>query len=458
MTRRNTQLAFRGKRVLVMGLGLHGGGLAAVQFFLKRGARVTITDTRSSRLLAPTLRKLELFVKKGGFASPRLRLGGHAKSDFRETDVVLKNPGVRPDSPFLILAKKSGAHVISDVTLFFDECPAPIIGVTGTRGKSTTVSLIASFLKKGMPRRRIWLGGNIRTSVLEFLERVDKDDLVVLELSSFQLMDLERARKSPAIAVLTNILNDHLNWHKSRTEYIRAKTVLFRFQGESDHVFIPQSDAFLRGLTKQATSHVHRVALPKQYVRGVENHIGAHYASSVGLAVAVAKHFKVSEGAIRGVLSTFRGLPSRQEEVRIFKGIHFINDTTATIPDAAIAALTRFYSVSRTRGGGVVLILGGSDKKLDFGPLMEIARRFAKAMIFLPGSATVEMKRILSRTHKRVPNIYDAHSMREAVRRSRKIATQGDTVLLSPGAASFGLFLNEFDRGDQFTTIVKRLS
>ncbi len=455
--------SFSGKRVLVMGLGLHGGGREAVKYLLKNGARVLVTDTRTKKELRPSIAVLGAFVRKGDYPRIRYVLGRHREKDFASVDFVLKNAGVRPDSPYLEKARKRGTRVISDITMFFDVCPAPIIGVTGTRGKSTTAYLISEFLRAGMPKKRVWLGGNIRRSVLEFLSRLRSDDIVVLELSSFQLMDLEEAKKSPQVAVMTNIMNDHLNWHRSRREYIRAKSVLFRYQSSKDHLFVNSRDPILRRAATSVRSRTHFVKIPKAYERLVEEKLGAHYAASVGLAIAVARHFRVRDRIIKSVLRNFTGLPARQEEIRVWKGIHFVNDTTATIPDAAVAALRRFSTISRKRGGGVVLIAGGSDKKLDFRAFMKDADSFAKVIIFLPGDATRRMKREFARVWSHGPAradgpyTLDARSMNEAVRFAVRAAAQGDTVLLSPGAASFGLFVNEFDRGDQFTREVKRL-
>ena len=454
---RTGALSFSGKRVLVMGLGLHGGGREAVKYLLKNGARVLVTDRRSKKELRPSIATLEAFVRKGVYPRIRYTLGRHREKDFSSVDFVLKNAGVRPDSPYLEKARKRKVPVASDITMFFDACPAPIIGVTGTRGKSTTAYLISEFLSKGLPKKRVWLGGNIRRSVLEFLLRTSRNDVVVLELSSFQLMDLEEAKKSPEVAVMTNIMNDHLNWHRSRREYIRAKSVLFRYQSSKDHLFVNSRDSVLRRAVASARSRTHFVGIPKAYQRHVGEKLGTHFAASVGLAIAVARHFRVRERTIRSVLRNFIGLPARQEELRVWKGIHFVNDTTATIPDAAIAALKRFSVISKKRGGGVVLIAGGSDKKLDFRAFMKSADHSAKTIIFLPGDATLRMKKDLLRARSHGPHTQDARSMREAVRFSVRAAARGDTILLSPGAASFGLFVNEFDRGDQFTREVKRL-
>ncbi len=449
--------AYEGKQALVMGLGLHGGGLEAVKFFLRAGARVTVTDMRTRRELAPSVRAAKRFAKAGGYPPVRFVLGTHRAADFKKADIVLRNAGVRPDSRFLAIARKSGAEVVSDILIFFRACPAPIIGVTGTRGKSTAAYCISEFLKTEFPKRRVWLAGNIRTSVFDILSRVRPNDCVILELSSFQLMDLFELKKSPHIAVVTNILNDHLNWHKSKREYIRAKSFIFRFQKPDDHVFIPAGDSILRRAVRGARSHIHRVSVSTKDRSAISRGIGEHYVSSAGLALAVARHRGVSRRSIKKVLGRFRGLPFRQEEIRVWKGIYFVDDTTATIPDATVAALRRFVPLSRARNGGVILIAGGSDKKLDFREFAAVLARLAKAVIFLPGSATKKMKEECRRYPEIKGIAYDAPSMRRAVGIAAAHARRGDTILLSPGAASFGLFLNEFDRGEQFNREVRRI-
>lgn len=459
---------FKDKKVLVMGLGLHGGGVGAVKFLTKCGAKVIVTDLRSKKVLAPSLQKLH------GLKNIKYVLGRHRTEDIIWADFILKNPGVRPDSPYIKAAKKHKIPVTSDIEIFFKECKAPIIAVTGTRGKSTTAYLIWKFLKAGFARvppaepmatlgrsraearrRRVWLAGNIRKSVLEFLPQVKEKDLVVLELSSFQLEDLAQIRKSPRIAVLTNILLDHLNWHKSLREYIKAKSYIFRFQKSRDYFFYNPDDRRVKQLARTAPSHALPVRLPQELRPIVDQRLGEHYRSSVGLAVAVARHLGISKQVIRKALLSFRGLPSRQEEVANIRGVRFINDTTATTPDAAIAALKRFRP--KAAGHKIILIAGGQDKKLKFKELAAEIKKSADKLILLPGTATAKLRHELRIMNYESGNIYSAPSMVQAVKTARGNAKKGDYIILSPGAASFGLFLNEFDRGDQFVKEVKKL-
>ncbi|MBI3631161.1 MAG: UDP-N-acetylmuramoyl-L-alanine--D-glutamate ligase [Candidatus Sungbacteria bacterium] len=444
---KNSTSAFAGKRVLVMGLGLHGGGLGSVRFLSGQGARITVTDLRSEKELAPSLAPLKR-IKNITYV-----LGRHRESDFVAADIIIKNPGVRSDSSYLRLARRRGIPVTTDVAIFFRSCPGTIIGVSGTRGKSTTATLISLFLKTR--HQRVFLAGNIRTSVLDILPRVRKGDLVVLELSSFQLTDLAREHTSPPVAVLTNILRDHLNWHVNMQEYQKAKAAIFRFQKPGDYAFINGSDRRLHALARGAPSRVVFPRLDMRLKPIVDEKLGEHYESSVALAAAVARHFGLTAASVARVLRSFPGLPERQEEIAVKKGIHFIDDTTATTPDAAVVAIKRFRAKAGTNA--LILIAGGSDKNLDFREMIRAIQRSADVIIFLPGSATRKMRSLLHEDRIKPPKTKSARSMNEAVRIAWRRAKRGDHIVLSPGAASFGLFLNEFDRGAQFKKAVRAL-
>ena len=475
---------FKNKRVLVMGLGLHGGGTGAAAFFARAGARVTVTDLKSHRELTLSIRALSRF--RGII----YHLGAHYPEDFRNADYVIKNPGVRDDSRFLKIAQAAGAAVLSDTEVFFRACPAPIIGITGTKGKSTTTWLIGAFLKGGEKiksikkiKKRIWVGGNIRTSMLEFLPRVRREDTVVLELSSFQLDALHSSRMSPRgrasgfsprIAVITNIFPDHLNRYPSMRVYAASKASIFRFQKRSDFLFVPRGDALLRRLARRAPGRVVFVDAERMLraFRGVIHpSVPLFHLPNIALAVAVAKHSGVGDNAIRVVLRRFHGVPGRMELVRTVRGVRYINDTTATNPTAALAAVR---AVKRGLGKRRLIVLaGGFDKGLPVGEFSRALAHDAAAVIFLPGKASRKMKsqipnpppalkfRRAGKSRKTAkskgPTMFHATTMAEAVRIASRRARPGDVVLLSPGAASFGLFQHEFDRGDQFARAVKAL-
>ncbi len=428
---------YSGKRVLVMGLGLHGGGVETVRFLIKRGAQVTVTDLRSEKNLQSSLKKLRSFKKI------RYCLGQHKKSDILASDLIVKNPGVPPTSPYIAYARAHKIPITTDMGIFFRDSRATIIGVTGTRGKSTTAFLIWKFLST--IRKNVFLGGNIRKSVLEFLPEVKTNDLVVLELSSFQLQDLAGDKKSPHIAVVTNIYRDHLNWHASMQEYIKAKKVIIQFQNSHDYVFANPEDSVVQKMVQKSKAHVVFPTLPSEFESVVDENLGEHYRSSIALAVAVASHFKVSLGKVRKILKEFNGLEGRQQLVGSIKNIHFVNDTTATIPDATVAAILRFSKKIGT--AKLILIGGGQDKNLVFTELIKAITCYVALVVLLPGTATEEIKKGLQGSRV---SILEVSSMHEAVFQAYHHAKERDWIILSPGATSFGLFLNEFDRGDYF--------
>ena len=209
---------FKNKKIVVMGLGLHGGGVGVARFFAKQGARVLVTDLRKKAELKESLEKLKDWPIK-------YVLGKHRSEDFKNQDLIIKNPAVPNQSKYCQIAQRNGIPIETDIGLFFELCPAPIIGVTGTKGKSTTASLIAQILKsaKGGKRPKVVLAGNIRTSVLDQLPRIKKNSRVVLELSSWQLEGLAKHKKSPHLAVMTNFKPDHLNRYQNLKEYFQAK-------------------------------------------------------------------------------------------------------------------------------------------------------------------------------------------------------------------------------------------
>lgn len=433
------QLNLKDKKVLVMGLGLQGGGIATVRFLVRHEAKVTVTDLKPARVLAPALAQLK------DLKGVQYCLGRHDEKDIQSADIIVKNPDLPAHSPWLRLAKKYRVPVITDLGIFLRANPATLIGVTGTRGKSTTSFLLWKFLKTKY--RRVHLGGNIpQKSVLDLLGRVKKGDIVVLELSSFQLRDAAYEKISPHIALFTNILRDHLNKHKNMREYIGAKSFIFKFQKRDDLLFANGDDAVVRAAAKNAPGRVVYPKLSPKLALIVAERLGDHFVSSVGLAVAAARHLRIPEKNIERVLTNFHGLPERQEVIATARGVKFIDDTTATTPDAAIAALERF---GRDKKKKLILIAGGQDKKLKFEGLVRAIRKYADSVVFLPGKATDKIK---AKVHG-----VETRSMKEAVQRAWRLAKPGDIVLLSPGATSFGLFLNEFDRGEKFAAEVKKL-
>lgn len=455
--------SFSEKRVTVMGLGQFGGGLGAVRFLLDRGAQVTVTDLRSEDELAQTLQEFDPTQLR------RLVLGEHRDRDFLEADLIVVNPAVRPDNRFLALARRHNVPLTSEMSLFWEHCPAKKIAVTGTVGKSTTATLIHQFLlAAGIPAR---LGGNIGISLLPVVDSIGPDEWVVLELSSFQLSDLDRLQPRPEVAVVTNFFPNHLDWHRNLNEYRKAKQTVLRRQRSDDVAVLPGDDPEVGqwpSPARRVTFGAQASTGPFQVRRlddslvigdtGGETGISfqdcspdlqlAHQQMNLAAAVAaVTCGMGVPPSAYESVLRNFQALPHRFNVVGRVAGKTFVNDSKATTPEATIAALESCRSP-------VWLIAGGKDKGVDLSPLARAIAQRARGAALLGQTA-----RILDDRLKGVPGfpVTQAASLDEAVRWTWERSRPGEVILLSPGCASDAPFTNYERRGEAFAAAVSRL-
>ncbi len=464
-----------GKRALVMGLGVHGGGLGVARFLVERGADVTVTDLRDATVLQLTLDAL------AGLPI-RYVLGQHREEDFRTAELVVRNPGVPRESRFLQIAQAAGASIEMEMTLFFRLCPGPIVGITGTKGKTTTTMLTGAMLREQFPDTVI--AGNLRVSALEQLPKIGPHTPVVLELSSWQLEGLGEAGLSPQYACITNISPDHLDRYGSMEAYAEAKAQIFLHQQSCDIVVLNADDPTVSTMSERATGRILWFgkaacadARPMMFYNecGVtwddpqaQRHDervcvaqdirvpGRHNYANIAAAAALAKAFSVTNDNIRNAVRNFTGVPDRLEFVREVNGVCYINDTTATAPEAAIAALHSFDAP-------IVLIAGGADKQLPFDDMARAVVERARAVVLLNGTATEKLQSAISSQQTEVADEELAtvagpfDDFEQAVRTASDIAEPGDVVLLSPGCASFGMFRNEFHRGEEFRRIVRGL-
>jgi UDP-N-acetylmuramoylalanine--D-glutamate ligase len=442
---------FRDKKITVMGLGLLGRGVGVVKFLAGKGARVTVTDLKTAQVLKPSVDEIKKYLKnKKGTYQIKFVLGKHRLEDFRGVDMVFKAAGVPLDSPFIAETKKNGVPIFMDDALFGRETEGKIIGITGTRGKTTTSNLIYELTKT--TDGKTYFGGNVRgMATLPLLDKVKKNYLAVLELSSWQLQGWRDLKISPHVAVVTNIYPDHQNYYKnSMAKYVHDKEAIFANQKKNDFLVLNKSCAWCRKMAKRAQGKVVWFS-SRDIPRGWKLKIlGEHNLENIAAAVAVGKILGLSMARIKKVVENFRGVPGRLEFVREVQGVKYYNDTTATMPEATIAAL-------RAIGGKkIILTCGGADKNLNFKNLAPEIKKYTKAVILLDGTATPKLKKQLLITHYSLP-VTLANSMREAVAMARKFSARGDIILLSPAAASFGMFKNEFDRGDQFLKEVKKI-
>ncbi len=454
---------FSDKKIAILGLGVEG--LSSARFLAKHRAHLVIFDQKSESEIDPVIinevKDLKIACILGKQAFKQLQ-----KEKF---DLVIRSPGINKNEVFLLDAAKSGAIITSQTQLFFDLCKSPIIGVTGTKGKGTTATLIYEMLKKD--GKDAYLGGNIGLPPLEFLEKLSDDSIVVLELSSFQLHDLHT---SPHIAVMLMVVPEHLDYHDNAEDYLDAKRNLLRFQKSTDfavlnrdYIATNESDIYTDGKVYFVSRerkvnegcYVYNNAF---WVRqhGKEEKIiltkdillpGKHNWENVCAAIMAAILAGVKEESIVSVLKTFKGLEHRLEFVREVNGVRYFDDSFSTTPETAIAAIEAFAEPE-------ILILGGSSKNSDFtqlGNTISEAQNI-KAIIGI-GEEWKRIKESLHNLPHHVLLVEGADSMHKAVRAAATIAKKGDVVILSPACASFDMFKNYKERGNLFKEEVFKL-
>ena len=451
-------MALKGRRVLVMGLGLFGGGVGAVRHLLREGARVTVTDLRPADELPESLKALE-------GCPVAFKLGGHDEEDFRSADLVVANPAVPRFSSYLQVAEAAGVPVTTEICLFLERCPAPVVGVTGTSGKTTTTSLLAAMFRRC--DSRTLMGGNIGGSLLERLDEIAPDTPVVLELSSFQLDRLGDLPWSPQVAVVTNFAPNHLDVHGSLEAYRNAKRQIVAHQGRGDVAVLNRDDPEVAGWADSGGERCVAFSLEKGLEAGVvlqggdichtlgrEKRTvcpsallrlpGRHNLANALAASAAALCRGVSEGEIADVLGRFSGVEHRLEEVAEMDGVTYYNDSIATSPDRTRVALEAF-------SGRVVLIAGGYDKGLGYDELGPAIGRKVSHLILLGKTADA----IAASVPEGAPTlIHRVASLEDAVSTASDLSRRGDVVLLSPASASYDMFRNFEERGGRFKRLV----
>ncbi len=438
------------KRVVVMGLGRFGGGIAVTRWLAEKNARVTVTDAAPAEKLAASLDQLRgLDVE--------YRLGGHDGVDLDACDVLVVSPAVPKDrSPFVHEARRRGIPLTSEMNLFIERLRARrVVGITGTAGKSTTTAMLDAVLRKAVVDGALpgaWTGGNIGKSLLFDLDRIAEEHVVVLELSSFQLEDLAALRWSPSHAILTNVQPNHLDRHGTFDVYLDAKLNIVRFFKGIQQVFIHSAQDELcrciqavpgeRTMIRYGFDPAFRTALQ---VPGVHNEINA------SAAIAVARALKIPDETIGRGLVEFKGLPHRLERVAEAGGVVYYNDSKSTTPDATQIALNAF-------DGNVIVLVGGADKGIPFDGLGELLAQRAKGVVTY--GATGEALHAAVSAHQsdaRDLILEKASRFDDAVMRAAALAAPGDVVLLSPACTSYDMFDNYEQRGARFRELVESL-
>ena len=430
-----------------MGLGLLGRGVGDARYLAECAADLIVTDLKTREELASSVAQLE------SFKNITFILGEHRLEDFRDRDLILKAAGVPLNSPFIAEAEKKGIPVRMSADLFVELAGISVIGITGTRGKSTVTHMVAAIL--GEAKKLVLLGGNVRgVSNLQLLQeatlahaRLDSArQVAVLELDSWQLQGFGAARMSPHISVFTTFYPDHLNYYKNNLEaYLADKANIFLYQKPEDILILgSQCAGVVQSAYQKSFGGRFEVwgahDLPNSWKLRIP---GEHNRYNAALALAVARASGIPDEISRHALESFAGVSGRLELIAEKNGVRVYNDTTATTPEATLAALNAL-DVAHT-----VVIAGGTDKALNLDKLV-IKLKEAKWVILLAGSGT-------ERIRAEFPDapVYDA--LAPAVADAFTHATSGDTVLFSPGFTSFGMFKNEYDRGDQFNAFVEKL-
>jgi len=493
---------FAGKKVLIMGLGHFGGGADVAEFTANAGAKVIITDLASADQLSDSIKKLK------EFPDIEFHLGSHDPADFQQADIIVANPAVAPDNEFLELARRHNKFITSQISIFFELSPAPIIGITGANGKSTTAALTTHLLKsrlgKSMVRNtsiehressieNVWLSGNIGNEpLLTVIDQIDPNDLIVLELSSFQLEQLalpaftgmspprKRGQKAPKVALLTNLTPNHLDRYGTFADYCAAKENIFKFQKPDKNCpavsIFNAEDKIAAEWFEKYKEDTGRICI-KFSTDDVSKEIrksfplsGRANLSNLAAALCLARHFGIDDDRIKSSLPEFKPLPHRLELVTEINGVCWYNDSKATTPQSAIASLEAFDQPT-------IIIAGGYDKNIPFDELGQKIAENAKAAILLGQTAkkiadAIRNAKTSLRGAKRRSNLKPHNtqyairntqvkivdSLAQAVDLASRLAVSGDVVLLSPACASYDMFDNFQHRGREFCKLIRQVN
>ena len=451
----------KNKKVAIIGLGV--SNLPLLKYMYEKEAKTTVFDEKDKKdVPRKLLEKLEKYKANAFF-------GKNCFENLKGFDIIFRSPSCLPTRMELVEEKNRGAIVTSEIEMLMKMSPCKIIGVTGSDGKTTTTSLIYSILKKS--GYNAYLGGNIGVPLFTKLEEMTPTDILVLELSSFQLMGME---VSPNIAVITNITPNHLNIHKDYNEYIEAKKNIFKHQNEDDYLILNYDNEITKNCIKDARSKVIYFSgneklengfildnkIIKECEDGIRKHVlntdeillrGKHNFENIEAALAATKTLVDEDTAIEAV-KEFKAVEHRLEFVREIDNVKWYNDSVSSSPTRTIAGLNSFDE-------NIVLIAGGYDKNLDYTPIAKPILDKVKTLILLgatSGKIFNAVKEEQERQRKYI-DIYMANTLEETVNLAKRYAKSGDIVLFSPASASFDMFKNFADRGNKFKNLVNNL-
>ncbi len=451
----------KNKKVAMIGIGV--SHIPLLDYMHTLGAHVTVFDKREEEKLDA------IAITKINDYHFSYSLGENYLQNLKGFDIIFRSPSCRPDTPEILEEVQRGAIVTSEIEMLIELCPGTIIGITGSDGKTTTTSLVYEMVKA--QGYHCYLGGNIGIPLFSRIDEMVPEDVVVLELSSFQLMNM---KKSPDIAVITNIEPNHLDIHASYEEYIDSKMQIFAHQSEKGIVILNQDNTITRELAKKVKGEVvffsskHRLDDGYMYEEGVikickeglRKHVlstkdvalrGIHNYENICTAMAATASLVSLENQIQ-VATTFRGVEHRLELVREIDGVKWYNDSIGTSPSRTIAGLQSFTEP-------IVLIAGGYDKHLDYTPIAKPIVDNVRSLILMGATADkieTAVKKVLEKEHKTM-DIFKCQTLAQTVSMAYKVAREGEVVLFSPASASFDLFKNFADRGNQFKALVEKI-
>jgi UDP-N-acetylmuramoylalanine--D-glutamate ligase len=455
-------------RTLVVGLGRFGGGVGVTRWLASKGASVTVTDQAPAESLAESVSAIrDLHVG--------LELGSHTSIDRRRFDLVVVSPAVRPNSDIHRQLIESGVSWTTEINLFCERCPAAVVAVTGSYGKSTTCAMMAHALQAAISRedisyREVFLGGNIGGSLLSELHRMTPDDIVVLELSNAQLENTPRIAWTPALAVITNIHPHHLDRYASFDDYARTKLNVLGVPRRTRSLVLGPVHERVAPIVAEGVQGVEQIARPGAEPALQLKVAGSHNLANAACVLAACELLAVNRDRVAAGLADFRGLPHRLEYVRTIGGVDYINDSKSTAPQATVTALRALAenkgpTVQGERPGtasaarSVVLILGGQSKPEPMDDLPAEVNRTCKAAICLGECGLAYANAICSAandSHARTL-VETTSTLDEALRLATRYASPGGTVLFSPGAPSFDRYVNFAERGQHFVRLVNVL-
>ena len=487
---------FAGKKITKQGFGILGRGGGVTKFLIEMGANILVTDLKARENFENQIIELENFQKEIKSSSQiQYFFGGHRMEDFVNCDFVIQASGVPKDNLYLQAARDQGIKVYQESSLFceivknyFDNSSLErkkinILGITGTRGKTTTTFLIYEILKNNFANTesQIFLGGNVQgVATLEILKKIQAGDWVVMELDSWILQGFQYIKFSPKLSVFTNLMSDHMNYYQhNMQEYFLDKANIFLFQNSEDKFIVSENSLaackkyLTKGLTVEIFDKLEKSILvsTEQIEKDKKNYLspllGEHNRLLISLAVAAAKSLNLNDEKITEAIRNFSGVPGRLEMRREIQGVKYFNDTTATTQEATLAALQALVDLIDKNKAiekikpQIILICGGRDKQLSYSDLVqkiiELTQKniLKKTILLLDNKTTTGSDRLLTEfVRNNFTEFLMAKNLSEALNLAKDNSQAGDIILFSPASASFGLFKNEYDRGDQFNKIV----